>query len=61
MCDYWVNFIRSGDPNGTDSQGKMLPLWPQLTTADPAWMVFADTAAPQKWTPTPLEDALWEE
>lgn len=26
MCDYWVNFIRSGDPNGMDSQGKPLPL-----------------------------------
>lgn len=27
MCDYWVNFIRTGDPNGCGSDGEMLPEW----------------------------------
>lgn len=58
MCDYWANFIRCGDPNGQDSQGKSLPLWPALNAADPAWMVFADTAAARAWPATPLETAL---
>ena len=58
MCDYWVNFIRTGDPNGIDSQGKPLPLWPELTTAAPAWMVFADRAQPERWPTEPLEQFL---
>ncbi len=58
MCDYWANFIRTGDPNGTDSHEKTLPLWPKLTETDPAWMVFGDTAAPQKWEIGNLEDFL---
>ena len=58
MCDYWVNFIRNGDPNGLDSQGKALPLWPALTADDPAWMVFGDRAQPERWSETPLESFL---
>ena len=58
MCDYWCNFMRTGDPNGADSQGKALPLWPALTGDDPAWMVFGDRAQPQRWTTAPLEDML---
>ena len=58
MCDYWVNFIRSGDPNGLDSQGKPLPLWPRLTVEEPAWMVFGDRAQPENWPVTPLEAFL---
>lgn len=58
MCDYWANFIRTGDPNGQDSQGKTLPLWPALKADDPAWMVFAGTAAAQPWPATALEALL---
>ena len=60
MCDYWVNFIRTGDPNGADSQGKMLPLWPALTDGKPAWMVFGDRAQPEKWEASGLEKFLLE-
>lgn len=58
MCDYWVNFIRTGDPNGIDSQDKMLPLWPELTVDQPVWMVFGDKAAPQRWAADKLEAFL---
>ena len=61
MCDYWVNFFRTGDPNGIDSQGATLPLWPELNPADPAWMVFADRAQPERWTMSGLEKFLLEE
>ncbi|MBQ4496220.1 MAG: carboxylesterase family protein [Spirochaetaceae bacterium] len=27
MCNYWVNFIKSGNPNGNDSDGTPLPEW----------------------------------
>ena len=60
MCDYWVNFIKTGDPNGTDSQGNTLPLWPELDAAKPAWMVFADSANPQRWEASELERFLLE-
>jgi len=31
MCNYWANFIRSGDPNGQDSTGEELPRWEPYT------------------------------
>ncbi len=42
MCNYWANFIRSGDPNGTDSTGEPLPCWDAFTADHPACMVFDD-------------------
>lgn len=60
MCDYWANFIRTGDPNGLDSQGKPLPLWPELKADNPALMVFGDAAMPQPWPMTELESCLLE-
>ena len=47
MCDYWCNFIKTGDPNGLDSQGEQLPAWPAFDPDEPVRMNFADTAAPQ--------------
>ena len=61
MCDYWVNFIRTGDPNGLDSQGNMLPLWPELKAKDSAWMHFGDVAAPHPWPESKLEAFLQED
>ena len=29
MSSYWANFIATGDPNGTDSEGNPLPFWPE--------------------------------
>ena len=61
MCDYWVNFFRTGDPNGVDSQGHNLPLWPEMKDADPAWMVFSNRAQPEKWPMGKLEAFLLEQ
>ncbi|MBQ4075301.1 MAG: carboxylesterase/lipase family protein [Clostridia bacterium] len=58
MCDYWVNFIRSGDPNGLDSQGKALPPWPALNNREPMRMNFADTSAAEVWNESALEAFL---
>jgi para-nitrobenzyl esterase len=45
MCDYWANFIRSGDPNGQDSTEAELPRWETYTPEAPYGMLFADQAA----------------
>ncbi len=42
MCNYWANFIRSGDPNGTDADGSDMPLWKPFTQEDPHRMFFCD-------------------
>ena len=42
MCNYWANFIRSGDPNGLDSTGEALPRWEPYTPEAPYGMRFAD-------------------
>ncbi|MDF2960693.1 MAG: carboxylesterase [Paenibacillus sp.] len=42
MCNYWANFIRSGDPNGNDSTGEDMPQWEAYTPEAPYGMVFKD-------------------
>ena len=44
MCNYWANFIRSGDPNGKDADGSDMPLWKPFTHDDPNRMFFCDKA-----------------
>lgn len=44
MCNYWANFIRTGDPNGIDSTGLELPRWEPYTPEAPYGMRFADQA-----------------
>ena len=61
MCDYWCNFIKTGDPNGEDSQQETLPYWPQFDPKEPVRMRFADAAAPVKCPETALKHFLLEE
>ena len=42
MCNYWANFIRSGDPNGPDADGTPMPRWEAYTPENNACMVFKD-------------------
>lgn len=44
MCNYWANFISSGNPNGKDSTGEEMPYWETYTTDAPYGMVFSDKA-----------------
>jgi len=54
MCNYWVNFIRTGDPNGLDSTGERLPEWEPCTPEAPYGMLFADRAEFLKEQPSEL-------
>ncbi|HVW14115.1 MAG TPA: carboxylesterase family protein [Mucilaginibacter sp.] len=43
MCDYWVNFVKTGNPNG-----KGLRQWPKYNTTDNQVMVFDATSKVEK-------------
>lgn len=47
MSSYWVNFVTTGNPNGTG-----LPTWPHVEVPSPTFLVFDQPIAPQ-----PLPDA----
>jgi carboxylesterase type B len=46
MGSYWVDFARSGDPNGAD-----LPLWPPFSEKNQAAMIFGPTTVGAKLLP----------
>ena len=45
MCDYWANFIKTGDPNGFDINGKKLPQWKPYTDNERSEMLFTSEGA----------------
>ena len=58
MCDYWANFIKTGDPNGEGSHGDALPLWPAFDPRQPQRMRFGETARTEDCPDTPLQHFL---
>lgn len=40
MCNYWTNFVKTGDPNGSDADGTPMPLWKPYTADAPFTMLF---------------------
>ncbi len=61
MCNYWANFIRSGDPNGCDCDGSPMPYWKQFSEDEPCRMIFGKTAHAEIQPPSPLMRFLLEE
>jgi Carboxylesterase type B len=61
MCNYWTNFISSGNPNGKDSTGEEMPYWETYTTDAPYGMVFRDKAEFLKEQPSDLMKFLVKE
>jgi para-nitrobenzyl esterase len=54
MCNYWANFIRSGDPNGPDADGADMPFWKPFTDNDPCRIMFCDEVYISNKEPDPL-------
>ncbi|MBO4327242.1 MAG: carboxylesterase family protein, partial [Clostridia bacterium] len=50
MCNYWANFVKTGDPNGCDADGQPMPEWKPVDADSKNSMWFKDA-------PTPCEDA----
>jgi para-nitrobenzyl esterase len=61
MCNYWANFICSGNPNGKDSTGEDMPQWDAYTAEAPYGMVFGDKAELVKEQPSDLMKFLVKE
>lgn len=45
MCNYWANFIKTGDPNGKDADGSPMPEWRPYSAEAPCEMVFSPQGA----------------
>ncbi|MBO1005792.1 carboxylesterase/lipase family protein [Pseudogracilibacillus auburnensis] len=61
MCNYWTNFIRSGNPNGKDSTGEELPQWDPYTPNAPYGMLFRDKSEFVREQPSDLMKFLVEQ
>lgn len=46
MCNYWANFIKTGDPNGKDADGSEMPHWAPYTADAPNRILLGDTVRP---------------
>lgn len=40
MCNYWANFISTGDPNGKDADGSDMPYWDSYAEEHRTEMIF---------------------
>lgn len=45
MCNYWSNFVKTGDPNGNDADGTPMPLWLPYKEKQRCDMVFGKNGA----------------
>lgn len=45
MCNYLCNFVKSGNPNGEDSDGSKLPVWEPYCEENPCEMLFTAQGA----------------
>lgn len=45
MCNYWANFIKTGDPNGVDADASPMPEWRPYTLDAPCEMIFSGEGA----------------
>ena len=60
MCNYWANFIRCGDPNGSDADGTPMPRWEPLKADAPYAMIWGDTVEVCKEKPEELVELCIE-
>jgi len=45
MCNYWTNFMKTGNPNGDDADGTPMPCWKPYTKNAKSEMIFDSEGA----------------
>ena len=45
MCNYWTNFVKTGNPNGNDADGTPMPAWKPFTDVERNEMQFLSEGA----------------
>ncbi len=61
MCDYWCNFIKTGNPNGKDLNENDLPLWENFTKEHQCEMKFGmEGAKPEYPGLTPFKEFIMD-
>jgi para-nitrobenzyl esterase len=61
MCNYWANFMTSGNPNGKDADGSDMELWEPYQKEESVVMKFYEKAVSVKETPSALVEFLSEQ
>lgn len=56
VTSYWTNFVKTGDPNGTDYNGNPLPVWDSYTSNRKSVMIFQDRPVLQELEKCPILD-----
>jgi len=56
VCSYWVNFVKTGNPNGLDYNGNPLPEWEAYKKDKKSVMKFYDKATPEVLNDCPVLD-----
>lgn len=51
ICNYWTNFAKSGNPNGPDHDGVLMPEWTPYTSESPRAIEFLETPLMQQENP----------
>ena len=58
MCNYWANFIKTGNPNGCDADGAPQEEWPAWRESDPRRMTFYDEPKTEACPASPVMSFL---
>lgn len=58
MCNYWTNFIKTGNPNGIAQTGEPMPEWKPYSKSAPNKMLFTDVPHPTVSPPSPIMSFL---
>ncbi|MBE5883796.1 MAG: carboxylesterase family protein [Lachnospiraceae bacterium] len=56
VCSYWVNFVKTGNPNGLDYNGNNLPEWKPYEKKEKSVMKFYDKATLESLPECPVLD-----